>query len=367
MHAYLHPVATAHSPQAVEGEAVRLGGSLVWASALKLDCYDGDVLAHRAIAPAHHFDDILADAPEAARQTLQQQHENLRKVHQPISLDLASGKRTLRFDQPQVMGIINATPDSFSDGGQHDDPQIAADAGFAMTTAGAAIIDVGGESTRPDAKTVWEGDEIARIEPVVQRLAASGNIVSIDTRKAAVMEAALNIGAAIVNDISALLYDQRATELVAQAGCPVVIMHAPSQGEDPHSNAHGYDNIVHDVFDWLAERIEALAAAGIARDKIIIDPGLGFGKSLADNLALLNALPLFHALGQPILVGASRKRMIGALSSEEPADKRLPGSLALALHAIGSGAHIVRVHDVPETVQAVRVWRGLRDAALTAF
>ncbi|MEO1045206.1 MAG: dihydropteroate synthase [Pseudomonadota bacterium] len=363
MRAYLHPVATAQSPQAVDGGAIRLGGSLVWANMLQIDCRDGGSQAHRALVPADGIDDALAATPQAARQQLQQQYDSLRKVHAPLVM----GERTLRFDQPQVMGIINATPDSFSDGGKHDAPEAAVNAGFAMTAAGAAIVDIGGESTRPDAKTVWEGDEIARVQPIVQQLAASGALVSIDSRKAAVMEAALNSGAAIVNDVSALLYDPGSIEVVVNTGCPVILMHAPSQGEDPHLNSDGYGDVVRDVFDWLHARIEAVAAAGVSRDRIIIDPGLGFGKSLADNLALLNTLPLFHALGQPLLVGASRKRMIGALSNEEAADQRLPGSLALAQHAMNCGAHILRVHDVPETMQTMRVWRGLRDAALTAM
>ncbi|MEM1131506.1 MAG: dihydropteroate synthase [Pseudomonadota bacterium] len=363
MRAYLHPVAIAQSPQAVEGGAIRLAGSMIWANTLRIDCWDGDTLAHRAVIAADALDNTLPDVPEDARDRVQVQYDNLQKIREPLAI----GTRTLRFDQPQIMGILNATPDSFSDGGAHDTPHQAVDAGFAMTSQGAAMVDVGGESTRPNAQAVWEGDEITRIEPVVQQLAASGAIISIDTRKAAVMEAALNADAALVNDISALLYDPRSVEVVVEADCPVVLMHAPSQGDDPHENDHGYDDVVRDVFDWLAERIEAVAAAGVKREKIIIDPGLGFGKSLSDNLALLNALPLFHALGQPVLVGASRKRMIGALSNEEAADQRLPGSLALALYAMNSGAHILRVHDVPETLQAMRVWRGLRDSALTSF
>jgi dihydropteroate synthase len=211
---------------------------------------------------------------------------------------------------------------------------------------------------------VWEGDEIARVVPAIRALAHSGAILSVDTRKAAVMEAALEAGAHIVNDVSALLYDTQALDVVVRSGCPVVLMHAPSQGANPHAGG-GYGHVVTDVFDWLETRVAAVVAAGVAREKVIVDPGIGFGKSLADNLALINALPLFHALGQPILFGASRKRMIGALSNEAPVDARLGGSVALAMSAIGSGAQIVRVHDVPETVQAARVWRGLRDAALT--
>ncbi len=358
---YVRPVGLAESPQTFAGATLRLGSSLVWCHLLAIETFEAGRLVARQIVPVDGFDAALGALSAAQAERARGQFANLARQHVPLAL----GERMLRFDQPQIMGILNVTPDSFSDGGRFtDDPAGAADAGFAMLTAGASLIDIGGESTRPDAPVVWEGDEIARIVPTISALAHSGAILSIDTRKAAVMEAALEAGAHIVNDVSALLFDSRALDVVRQAGCPVVLMHAPSQGQNPHTGA-GYGNVVTDVFDWLEARIAAVIAAGIARDRIMIDPGIGFGKSLADNLALINALPLFHALGQPILFGASRKRMIGALSNEAPVDMRLGGSLALALGAIGSGAQIVRVHDVPETVQAARVWRGLRDAALT--
>jgi dihydropteroate synthase len=265
------------------------------------------------------------------------------------------------------MGILNVTPDSFSDGGKFlDDPEAAHEHAAGMLEAGAAIIDVGGESTRPGAAAVWEGDELERVVPAVERLAAMGAAVSVDTRRPAVMEAALAKGAHIINDVSALRYDPRSIELAANAGVPVILMHAPGDGSDLHADG-GYGNVVLDVFDWLRQRRDEAIAAGIARERIVLDPGIGFGKSLADNLALLNALPLFHALGQPLLVGASRKRMIGALSNEAPAHQRLGGSIMLATRAMEAGAHLLRVHDVRETVQAVHVWRGLRDAALTDF
>jgi dihydropteroate synthase len=277
---------------------------------------------------------------------------------------LVLGDRTLRFDQPLVMGILNVTPDSFSDGGAHvDDPAAAADAGMAMLASGAALVDLGGESTRPGAATVWEGDEIARVQPVVERLARAGALVSIDTRKAAVMEATLAAGARIVNDVSALLWDTRAVAVAAAARCPVVVMHSP----DPEKGGHGrvdYGDAVGAVFAWLEARIDALEAAGIPRARIVADPGIGFGKSLADNLALLNGLAAFHALGCPILLGASRKRLIGALANEAPVTERLGGSIALALKGAEAGVQLLRVHDVAETVQALRVWRGLRDRAL---
>jgi dihydropteroate synthase len=262
------------------------------------------------------------------------------------------------------MGIVNVTPDSFSDGGRFADASAAASAGADMATAGAAIIDVGGESTRPGAKLVWEGEEIERAVPVIRQLAAGGAAVSIDTRKADVMTAALEAGARLVNDVSALTYDDRSAEIIAAAGVPVVLMHhrgnPATMQQDPR-----YDDVLVEVYLWFEERIAAAQAAGIARDKILIDPGFGFGKNVSHNLELMNGLAIFHALGCPVVVGASRKRTIGALSNEAPSDQRLGGSLAFALKAVEQGVQIVRVHDVPETVQALRVWRGLKDQALT--
>jgi dihydropteroate synthase len=211
---------------------------------------------------------------------------------------------------------------------------------------------------------VWEGDEAERVVPVIRQLAGGGAAVSIDTRKAEVMTASLGVGARLVNDVSALTYDPRSADVVAAAGVPVVLMH--HQG-DPATmqDSPRYDDVLVEVYLWLEERIAAAEAAGIARSNILIDPGFGFGKSVAHNLELMNGLALFHGLGCPIVVGASRKRTIGALSGEAPADKRLGGSIAFALKAAEQGAQIVRVHDVFETVQALKIWRGLRDQALT--
>ena len=213
---------------------------------------------------------------------------------------------------------------------------------------------------------MWEGDELKRVIPTVERLAAMGAAISVDTRRPAVMEAALGAGAHLINDVSALRYDPRSLELAASLDAPVVLMHASGSGDDLHAEVR-YGDVVLDVFDWLADRRDAALSAGVPADRIILDPGIGFGKTLASNLALLNALPLFHALGQPLMVGVSRKRMIGALSNEAAAHQRLGGSLALAIKALDAGVHLLRVHDVLETVQAARVWRGLRDAALTDF
>ena len=358
-HFYLRPIALAASPQSEEGEALRLAGGLVYASRFALISREGGTVTARTRYSLPELRAALPGLPEAVRE----QFEGLQRVHAPLQL----GSRTVRLDQPQVMGILNVTPDSFSDGGQFmDDPEVAGAHASAMLEAGAAIIDVGGESTRPGAAAVWEGDELKRVIPAIERLAGAGAAISVDTRRPAVMEAALTAGATIINDVSALRHDPRSLEFAARSGAPVVLMHAPGEGENLHAEA-GYGDVVLDVFDWLAARRNAALEAGIAREKIMLDPGLGFGKSVAENLLLLNALPLFHALGQPLVVGSSRKRMIGALSGEAPAHQRLGGSLALAVKAMDAGVQLLRVHDVPETVQAVRVWRGLKDAALTDF
>ena len=351
--AYLRPTGFVDAPFGHDGKVARLAGGLIWFSAVELLRVEGVRLAAELV-PVERIEERLDEPGRRA-------WERIIAPRPALTL----GERVIRLDQPQVMGIVNVTPDSFSDAGAHADPAVAIRAGHDMAAAGAALIDVGGESTRPGSKPVWEQDEIARVEPVVRQLAASGTAVSIDTRKAAVMEAALAAGARIVNDISALCYDDRAMDVVVQAGCPVVLMHAPSAKSDPHEGGN-YSHVLFEVYDMLAERVTTCVAAGIDRTKIIVDPGLGFGKGIGDNLALINGLALFHGLGCPILFGASRKRMIGALDNEAPADQRLGGTVALHYQAASQGAQLLRVHDIAENRQALRIWRGLRDAALTA-
>ncbi len=355
---YLRPIGFIESPQHHDGMTARLAGGMLWFSAVELTVYQS-FGTQRLIVPVNQWNEAVAVLPEKLTGRAALLYKRLTSPRAALIL----GERTVRLDQPQVMGILNMTPDSFSDGGQNETDAISF--AVAMASAGAAIIDVGGESTRPKAALVWEGDEIKRVEPAIRQIAMSGTAISVDTRKAAVMESALAAGARMVNDISALLYDDRSLEIVKTAGVPVVLMHAPSQSSDPHKDGV-YQDVVKDVFDWLETRVDAVEAAGIPRDKIIIDPGLGFGKSLSDNMAIINNLAMFHAIGCSILFGASRKRMIGALSNEASADARLGGSVYLAMKAVEQGAQIVRVHDVAETVQAIHVWRGLRDGALTA-
>lgn len=356
---YLRPTAFVDAPFGRDGQVLRLAGGLCWFSAVDLIIVEQGRRSIELLVPVDRLDAELAalGLAEQGRTFL----GRITGVRAPLVL----GDRTLRFDQPTIAGILNITPDSFSDGGKHfADPAASATAGVHMAEAGAAILDVGGESTRPGAATIWEGDEIERVVPVVERLARAGVAVSIDTRKAAVMRAALAVGATIVNDVSALCYDPEAMGVVAEAGCPVILMHHQGQPADMQSDPR-YDDVLIEVYDWLSARVDACVAAGIARERILVDPGIGFGKSVAHNLALMNGLSLFHGLGCPIMLGASRKRLIGALDREAPVERRLGGSIALALAGCAQGVQLLRVHDVPETVQALRLWRGMRDEALT--
>jgi len=371
---YIQPLTFAPSPQMMEGPddmpgAIRLAGTMCYARefAIVVRSNAGHVQS-REIVAVPDVAAALARLPDPLVEEAERQWSNLRMAHPALELQFGDGTgRTIRLDQPQVMGILNVTPDSFSDGGTFDDDvNTAVSRGVDMLEAGAAIIDIGGESTRPGATTIWEGDEIRRVIPSVERLASGGAAVSIDTRKAAVMEAALEAGARIINDVSGLQYDPRSAQVAADSGCPVILMHAPGKGDDLHADGN-YGNVVLDVFDALRDRRDFALRAGIKRDNIVLDPGIGFGKSLAENLALINALPLFHALGQPLMLGVSRKRFIGALSNGVAADRRVPGSLAVATLALDMGVQILRVHDAAETVQAMHVWRGLRDGALTDF
>ena len=359
---YIQPLTLVSSPQSVAGDAIRLAGGMAYAHSFAvIVTRDGEV--QRELVTPEGIEHALARLPEGLGPEAEAQWAGLTTAHPPLQL----GERTIRLDQPQVMGILNVTPDSFSDGGQFlDDPEVARNHAAAMLEAGAAIVDIGGESTRPGAAAVWEGDEIKRVIPAIEHCVSMGAAVSIDTRRPAVMEAALAAGAHVINDVSALRHDPRSLEFAVASGVPVILMHAPGEGDDLHAGGR-YGNVVFDVFDWLRAARDRAIGGGISRERIILDPGIGFGKTMAENLALLNALPLFHALGQPLLLGASRKRMVGALSNEAPAHKRLGGSLALAFRGMEAGYQFVRVHDVYETVQARNVWRGLRDAALTDF
>ncbi|MBK4215210.1 dihydropteroate synthase [Paracoccus caeni] len=259
----------------------------------------------------------------------------------------------LAMDRPQIMGIVNATPDSFSDGGAYD-PVAQAER---LLTEGADILDIGGESTRPGAEEVAVGDEIARILPTIRQMA--GRVpVSADTRKSAVARAALEAGATLINDVSGFDFDPGLAALVAEAKVPVCLMHA--QGLPAHmQDDPRYDDVLLDVYDALEQRILRAENAGIARQQIVIDPGIGFGKNTVHNLALLRRISLYHGLGCVILLGVSRKRFIGEIGQAADAAARLPGTLAVTLAALDQGVQIHRVHDVAEIRQGLRLWQAL--------
>ena len=259
---------------------------------------------------------------------------------------------------PLVMGIVNVTPDSFHDGGQRLDPDAAIAHGRDLAAAGAAILDIGGESTRPGAGEISSEAELERVIPVIRALAVGGHVVSVDTRKAAVMAGAVAAGARMINDVTALRHDPESLALVAGLEVPVVLMHSRGTPGDMQTRT-GYDDVVGDVMSDLAARIAACVEGGVAQDRLIIDPGLGFAKTARQSAALLGDIARFHALGCPLLIGASRKTFIGALSATARSADRLPGSLAAALWAGQQGAAILRVHDVAETVQALKIFRAL--------
>lgn len=291
------------------------------------------------------------------------------RVISPGGLDGAGRRRLsalrpelcgLSLDRPRVMGILNVTPDSFSDGGDFADAEVAVARARAMVEEGVDIIDIGGESTRPGADEVPVAEEIARTAPVIAAIRAAGiaTLISIDTRKAKVAEAALDAGADIVNDVAAFTFDPDLAALCGARDVPVVLMHAKGLPAHMQDNPQ-YGDVVEEVLAFLEARIAFAEGQGVRRERIITDPGIGFGKTQGHNLALLENLSSFHDLGLPVLLGASRKRFIGAIGNAPEAKDRLGGSLAVALHGAAQGMHILRVHDTAETIQALRLFEAM--------
>ncbi len=348
--AYVTPRALLTGAAAAEAVAAGwawplLGGRLAFGAMDVSMRKDGAVVRLGAIGRADYQKDASAIAPAV-----------LAAIESQISA-LAPPRPAfagLEGERPALMGVLNVTPDSFSDGGRFAGLDAAVAHAVTLVEAGAAMIDVGGESTRPGATPVTEPEETARVMPVIRALAARRIPLSIDTRHAFVMAEALAAGAAVVNDITGLAGDSKSLETVARSKAAVVLMHM--RGEP----ATMQDNPVYvwapaDIYDFLEERIAACLAAGIPKARIAVDPGLGFGKTDLHNAQIMDHLALFHGLGCRLVVGASRKGFIGRLSRGEGAQDRLPGSLAAALHAVGQGAQILRVHDVAETGQALAV------------
>ena len=263
---------------------------------------------------------------------------------------------TTPVTMPRLMGIVNVTPDSFSDGGKYLEGQTAIAHGLALLEEGVQILDIGGESTRPQAEEISVEEELSRVMPVIEGLRKKTDaILSIDTRKPDVALKAIEAGASIWNDVSALTFDDRSLAIAAKLECEIVLMHAQGLPADMQDNPH-YENVVGEVREALLGRVHACILSGVERNRLIIDPGIGFGKTLDHNLALTRNLDVFVKTGLPVMYGASRKSLIGAMDANAPANERLGGSLALALEAASKGASILRVHDVAQTRQALAVW-----------
>jgi dihydropteroate synthase len=348
---YLRPLDICAATQAAPGARPLAGGPLVFGRC-EIVWRDAGRVAARERVPAEAVEDRVAARTSALAADGAACLARLEAPRVPFA---GQG-----MDRPKIMGVINVTPDSFSDGGDRFDPGRAAEDGLAMAEAGADLVDVGGESTRPGADPVPVAEELRRTVPIVRRLAGLGLTVSIDSRRAEVMAAALDAGARVVNDVTALAGDPDSLAVAAGAE-GVVLMHMQGEPRTMQRQPR-YDDAALDIYDFLEARLAACEAAGIPRARVALDPGIGFGKSVAHNLEVLEQLALYHGLGCPLLLGVSRKSFIGKLSRGEPAKERLAGSLAAALAGLARGVQIVRVHDVAETAQAIAVWTAIAEA-----
>jgi dihydropteroate synthase len=347
---YLRPAGPLTGPparEAPEATVLRIGGSGTAFAALEFIERSGPGRARRRMLTV---DDVLRRG-EGSGERAQECRSMLSRLTSP-RVPLAG----LALDRPRIMGVVNVTPDSFSDGGLLPTAEAAIAHARQLAAEGADILDIGGESTRPGADPVPIQEELRRVMPVIEALAgATRALISIDTRNAEVMRQAAAAGAQIINDVSALQHDAESLRVVADTGLPVILMHA--QG-DPRSMQRDprYDDVLLDVYDALGARVQACLDAGIALERLVVDPGIGFGKTAAHNLELLAGLSLFHGLGAPVLLGASRKSFIRVLTGAVDPASRLPGSIAAALSGILQGVHIVRVHDVAATRQALTIF-----------
>lgn len=360
---YLRPAAIVSGADAegpiASGRAARLaGGNLAFALCEIIVRSGGD--AASVIAPVTSILEWRQGADHPLAAEFDARFAALTGPRPPIGgISIQSG----RGRDIALMGIVNVTPDSFSDGGLWLEPDAAARHGEALLNAGAQILDVGGESTRPGAAPVPPEEELRRVTPVVRALARLGAPVSIDTRNAAVMEAALAVGAKIINDVSALTHDARSLEVAAKSGAPVILMHMQGTPETMQKNPQ-YENAALDVFDYLEARVAACEKAGIARTQIIVDPGIGFGKTREHNAEILSHVALYQGLGCAVMIGVSRKSFVAGAAGGDSPDQRLAGSLAAGLAAVARGVQILRVHDVAETRQALAVWDAVQGGRL---
>ncbi len=339
---YIRPAGLVHGADAdaaIEaGQGMRLAGlPLAWTMAMVTEDRGASWTPHQAHA--------LGSSRDSGVQSWMAKLSGLRA---PVA--------DLTMDRCHIMGIVNTTPDSFSDGGVNADAHTAIANAVVMAEQGAAMLDVGGEFTRPGSDAVDEAEEWRRVEPVISELVGAGYKVSADTRKAAIMRKAALAGAVMINDVSALGHERQAVEAALETGLPVCLMHAQGDPKTMQNNP-AYDNVLLDVYDWLEQRIADVVAAGIPADSVVADPGIGFGKTYSHNLELIAGLALFHGLGVPVMLGASRKGFIGAVTGEKVAANRQTGSAAVALLGVRAGMQFVRVHDVRETAHALSIWQ----------
>lgn len=339
-----------------QGEALHLAGGPLAFSNVELLWRRPGERVERDVVAVRDLREALADADFAVADGAAGLLSNLSRSRSPFA--------GISLHRPRIMGVINVTPDSFSDGGLYASASAAIDHGKRLWEEGADFIDVGGVSTRPGADPVSIQDELDRVMPVVEGLSGLPVPISIDTRSSAVMQRAIAAGAAIINDTSALSAGPESIEVASNLRAPVVLMHCLGEPKTMQ-DAPCYEDVACDIYDYLDKRVAACCAGGIDRTQIMVDPGIGFGKTVGDNVELLRNLALLHCLGVGLLIGVSRKSFIGALSTSAPADNRLPGSLAAALWVLHLGAQVIRVHDVADTKQATAVWNAISINKLT--
>jgi dihydropteroate synthase len=330
----------------------KLAGGDIYFSVLKIISRTAQGINEEMVSVSN-LDNFLEGKSTSVRAEIKMLLARIESPRQPLSLN---NGLLINWQEPVIQGVLNVTPDSFSDGGEHAELGQALSHARQMISAGADIIDVGGETTKPGAKAVSIEGEKSRVLPAIRRLAPLNIPLSIDSRNAEVMKDAIRSGAHIINDVSALSHDRMSIDVVKKADVPVILMHAQGSPETMQDDPQ-YDHVLLDIYDYLERRIKVCINAGIDKDRIIVDPGIGFGKTVEHNLAIINGLAIFHGLGVPLLIGTSRKSFIGKIAGDEVATKRIPGSIASMLLCLEQGAQIVRVHDVEQTKQAIFVWR----------
>ena len=348
---YVQPLGLLRGCSASDAKFRCIGGGNIYFSTVKIIECSIDHMSEEIIY-VDALDDYLSNQSQEKANSISFILKNIVGPRAPLHFEK---RLELDWQNPVIQGILNITPDSFSDGGEFEDFSSSLLHAKAMIGAGADIIDIGGESTRPGAASISVDVEKSRVMPVIKELSEKNCVISVDTRNAAVMRAAIEAGANIVNDVSALSYDTDSISTVKELGVPVILMHAQGAPEHMQNNPE-YKNVALDIYDYLESRIKVCVAEGISKDKILIDPGFGFGKTVEHNLEILRNLALFHGLGVPILVGVSRKSFLGKITDEKTPSNRIASSIAAAQLCLDQGAQILRVHDVDETKQALSMW-----------